>query len=91
MNCRAIVSRPSHNTVKFLIKCVRRIYQGIDVAGFITRSGMNQEMERAIVIGNNRIQKVVPAAQISESAFAGPQGISNHVPSGQIQVFRGHG
>jgi large-conductance mechanosensitive channel len=66
---RSIVGSPTNNLIKGLVKVIRPIHDRIHVAGLTSRTRVDQEVQRAIIVWGNRIQEVVATAEIAQRIF----------------------
>jgi hypothetical protein len=90
VNTCAIVFRSGNNALKLCIKLSRIVDERVDVSRLAARSGVYQEMQRAIVVRRQRIQEMVPTAQITQRTFIGAQSFGHGVPTDKVEIVRRH-
>ena len=88
MDGRPIVDRPLHDSCEFEIEALRLIDEVVHKSGFEPRTRVNQEMQRAVVVRRDGIEKMVPAAEIAEPALVRAKLISQLIPTVVIEILR---
>lgn len=69
----------------------RVVDERVDMTGLAAGAGIDEKMRGAVVVGNQGIEKMIPAAEIPRTSFVGPQSVGELVPTSEIEVGRWHG
>jgi len=90
VNCRPVVCCPTNDALEFLIEVLWRIDQVVYVTRLVPRSGVDQEVNRSVIMRHYGIEKVVSPSQVTEGTLVSAQRIGHLVPSRQVQILGLH-